>query len=45
MLQAQQHYDLITAHGLKPVPEKEAIAQAVQLVKEGKVPGPDPYLK
>jgi hypothetical protein len=45
MLHAQQHYDLITAHGMKPIAEKDAIAQAEQLVKEGKVPGPDPYLK
>jgi hypothetical protein len=45
MLHAQQHYDLITIHGLKPVPEKEAIAQAEELVKEGKIPPPDPYLK
>lgn len=45
MLHAQQHYDLITIHGLKPIPEKDAIAQAEELVKEGKLPGPDPYLK
>jgi hypothetical protein len=45
MLHAQQHYDLITVHGLKPIPEKEAIAQAEALVKAGVVPPPDPYLK
>lgn len=44
MLHAQQHYDLITVHGLKPIPEKDAIAQAEELVKEGKIPPPDPYL-
>jgi len=45
MLHAQQHYDLITIHGLNSVAEKDAIAQAVQLVKEGKLPPPDPYMK
>lgn len=45
MLHAQQHYDLITVHGLNSVSEKDAIAQAVQLVKDGKLPLPDPYLK
>jgi hypothetical protein len=45
MRQAQDHYDLITIHGLKPIPEKDAIAQAEELVKEGKIPPPDPYVK
>ncbi len=45
MLHAQQHYDIITAHGMKPVPEKDAIAQAEALVKAGTPPPPDPYLK
>lgn len=45
MLHAQQHYDLITIHGLKPIAEKDAIAQAEELVREGKIPPPDPYIK
>ena len=44
MLHAQQHYDLITVHGMKPIPEKEAIAQAEELERQGKIPPPDPYL-
>jgi hypothetical protein len=36
---------LITIHGLKPIAEKDAIAQAEELVREGKIPPPDPYIK
>ncbi|HEY4299547.1 MAG TPA: hypothetical protein VGM73_01655 [Candidatus Didemnitutus sp.] len=45
MRQAQDHYDLITIHGLKPIAEKDAIAQAEALVQEGKIPPPDPSIK
>lgn len=34
----QDHYDDITTHGLKPIGEAEAIAQAKVMEKEGKIP-------